>query len=105
MTQPIRLASLLGALNHHVELITHGFVRLGMLTGLFTIFIFVMPVVIALNLLTKLVSATAELDWRDTELDDAKGDIAFHSRQVNCSWFDCGIDGATRWSGRTETSE
>jgi hypothetical protein len=54
---------MLEALFHQFELITQGIVRLGMLTGLFTIFIFAMPVVIALNLLTKLASTTADLDW------------------------------------------
>jgi hypothetical protein len=62
MIQPIRLC-MLEALFHQFELITQGIVRLGMLTGLFTIFIFAMPVVIALNLLTKLASTTADLDW------------------------------------------
>jgi hypothetical protein len=63
MTQPIRLTLLLEALIHQFELTTQSIVRLGMLTGLFTIFIFAMPVVIALNLLTKLASTTADLDW------------------------------------------
>jgi hypothetical protein len=62
MIQPIRLC-LLEALFHQFELTTQSIVRLGMLTGLFTIFIFAMPVVIALNLLTKLASTTADLDW------------------------------------------
>ena len=52
MTEPIRLTMLLEALIHRVELTTQGIVRLGMLTGLFTIFIFAMPVVIVLNLLS-----------------------------------------------------
>jgi len=61
MIQPIRLC-MLEALFHQFELTTQSIVRLGMLTGLFTIFIFAMPVVIALNLLTKLASTTADLD-------------------------------------------
>jgi hypothetical protein len=61
MIQPIRLC-ILEALFHQFELTTQSIVRLGMLTGLFTIFIFAMPVVIALNLLTKLASTTADLD-------------------------------------------
>jgi hypothetical protein len=61
MIQPIRLC-MLEALFHQFELTTQSIVRLGMLIGLFTIFIFAMPVVIALNLLTKLASTTADLD-------------------------------------------
>lgn len=63
MTQPIRLSILLEALIHQVELIVQAFVRAGMPIGLFAVFIVAMPVVIALNLLTKLLSADAVDDW------------------------------------------
>jgi hypothetical protein len=54
---------LLEALSHRVAMVTQGFVRVGMLIGLFTISIFVLPMVISLNLLTKLVSEDAAPDW------------------------------------------
>jgi competence protein ComGC len=63
MTQPVRLMMLLEALSHRVAMVTQGFVRVGMLIGLFTISIFVLPMVISLNLLTKLVSEDAAPDW------------------------------------------
>ncbi len=47
-----------------VGLAALGFTQLGALVGLFTIGIFSMPVVIALNLLAKFVCAIADLDLR-----------------------------------------
>jgi hypothetical protein len=41
---------------------TQSFARLGMMIGLVIIAIFVMPVVIALNLLTKFLAAIADRD-------------------------------------------
>jgi len=47
-----------------VGLAALGFVRLGALVGLFTLSIFAIPVVIALNLLTKIIGAILDLDLR-----------------------------------------
>jgi hypothetical protein len=62
MTQIIRTCMSLGALSHWIGLATQSFARLGMMIGLTIIGIIAMPVVIALNLLTKFVSA---IGYRD----------------------------------------
>jgi hypothetical protein len=62
MTQTIRPCMPLGASSHWVGLATQSLARMAVWTGLFTIGIFATPVVIALNLLTKFLSAIADRD-------------------------------------------